>query len=139
VQALILEEQPLATYTHCFSHSLNLALSKACSVSVIRNTLGTIGEISVFLSSSAKRVEMLKTAIDQSTEQPSKKKKLKPYCETRWVERHDSIVVFDELLVYIIQVLELISETGDVLFCLLAYCIYISYQGCCNALTSVCI
>ncbi|XP_060845680.1 zinc finger MYM-type protein 1-like [Rhopalosiphum padi] len=37
VQALILDEQPLAFYTHCFSHSLNLCLSKACEVSSIKN------------------------------------------------------------------------------------------------------
>lgn len=29
VQALILNEQPLALYTHCFNHGLNLAISKA--------------------------------------------------------------------------------------------------------------
>jgi len=33
VQALLLNEQPLAFYTHCFSHSLNLCITKACKVS----------------------------------------------------------------------------------------------------------
>ncbi|XP_025424088.1 uncharacterized protein LOC112693310 [Sipha flava] len=36
VQALILKEQPLAFYTHCFNHSLNLCLSKACKVFTIK-------------------------------------------------------------------------------------------------------
>lgn len=30
VQSLILNEQPQPFYNHCFSHSLNLCLSKAC-------------------------------------------------------------------------------------------------------------
>lgn len=33
VQALILKEQPLAVYTHCFSHDLNLCISKVCELS----------------------------------------------------------------------------------------------------------
>lgn len=50
VQALILEDQPLAVYTHCFNHQLNLCISKACEVQAIRNLVGIIGTVSVFLS-----------------------------------------------------------------------------------------
>lgn len=32
VQALILEDQPLAVYTHCFNHQLNLCISAPCSL-----------------------------------------------------------------------------------------------------------
>lgn len=45
VQALILNEYSLDSYTHCFSHSLNLCLSKACEVSAIKNMNDTIGYI----------------------------------------------------------------------------------------------
>lgn len=48
VQALILKEQPLAIYTHCFNHSLNLCLSKACEVFAIKNMNGIISTISIF-------------------------------------------------------------------------------------------
>jgi len=36
-QALIQNDQPLEFYTHCFSHSLNLCLSKAYNLSNIAN------------------------------------------------------------------------------------------------------
>jgi len=48
VQALILQEQPLAFYTHCFSHSLNLCLSKACEVVSIKNMTSIVGAVSSF-------------------------------------------------------------------------------------------
>jgi hypothetical protein len=37
IQAQILKIQHLALYTHCASHCLNLSISKACSVVLIRN------------------------------------------------------------------------------------------------------
>lgn len=42
VQAHIFKKFPLAPYIHCSSHSLNLAISFACNVKAIRNTMGTI-------------------------------------------------------------------------------------------------
>lgn len=47
VQSLILNEQPLAFYTHCFSHSLNLCLSKACNVSSIKNMMGIVSSMAL--------------------------------------------------------------------------------------------
>lgn len=37
VQAVIKQSCPLALYIHCGSHSLNLAVSDACHVKLIRN------------------------------------------------------------------------------------------------------
>ena len=48
VQAIIRETCPLAVYTHCASHCLNLALNKACSVPAVRNCLGTVAEVVSF-------------------------------------------------------------------------------------------
>jgi len=42
VQAQILNIQHLALYTHCASHCLNLSISKACFVVLIRNVVGNI-------------------------------------------------------------------------------------------------
>lgn len=53
-QTIVLKEQPLDLNTHCFSQKLNLSISKACKTPVIRNMFGTVGFVSVFLSSSAK-------------------------------------------------------------------------------------
>lgn len=107
VQALILNEYPLAFYTHCFSHSLNLCLSKACEVSAIKNMNGIIGTICTFFSSSSKRTEKLKYIIETTLDVNTvKKKKLKQLCQTRWVDRHDAILTFKELYIYIVSTLE---------------------------------
>ncbi|XP_033221203.1 zinc finger MYM-type protein 1-like [Belonocnema kinseyi] len=42
VQAAIRETLPLALYVHCAPHCLNLAVSDACNVSLIRNCMGTV-------------------------------------------------------------------------------------------------
>jgi hypothetical protein len=48
VQARIRSMYPLAVYVHCASHSLNLAISDACTVVAIRNCVGTLGDICNF-------------------------------------------------------------------------------------------
>lgn len=48
VQAHIKEIHPNALYVHCSAHSLNLAVSKSCSVPAIRDCLGTISQIRDF-------------------------------------------------------------------------------------------
>lgn len=75
VQALILEDQPLAVYTHCFNHKFNLCISKACEIPEIRNMVGNIGSISVFLSLSAKHSNIMLDLIskDDSASFPIKK------------------------------------------------------------------
>ena len=99
VQSLILKDQPLAFYTHCFSHSLSLCVAKACDVVPIRNMVGTVTSISWFLNGSAKRVAVLKEIISGADIEDLKKKKLKGLCETRWVERHECFQTFDDLLI----------------------------------------
>ena len=45
VQARICQVSPLALYTHCQSHQLNLCIVNSCSIPVIRNASGVISEI----------------------------------------------------------------------------------------------
>jgi len=108
-QALIQNDQPLAFYTHCFSHSLNLCLSKACNVPSIKNMLGIVSCVATFFSASAKRADKLKSVIEADTtsnSEQSKKMKLKKLCETRWVERHDALITFKSLYIYLVHALE---------------------------------
>jgi hypothetical protein len=63
VQAEIKKVSPSATYVHCASHVLNLAVQNSCSVVAIRNARGQIGEITKFFNHSAKRTTMLQTKI----------------------------------------------------------------------------
>ncbi|CAH1724767.1 unnamed protein product [Aphis gossypii] len=114
VQALILKDQPLAVYTHCFNHKLNLCISKACEIQAIRNLVGIVGSISVFLSTSAKRTNIMLEIISKDDSVPvPQKKKLKALCATRWVERHDSIITFRELYSYIVITLEELEKMSD--------------------------
>lgn len=115
VQALILNEQPLAFYTHCFSHSLNLCISKACEISSIKNMMGVISAIASFFSVSAKRSDVLKTIIEadissNSESSRNRKTKLKKLCETRWIERHDAIFTLKELYVFIVNAFEHLQQ-----------------------------
>lgn len=110
VQALVQQEQPLAFYTHCFNHSLNLCLSKSCGVTPIQNMSSIVGAVSTFFSLSAKRTERLKhfinTGVPNENNNLSRKTKLKKLAETRWVDRHDSLITFKELYIYIVRTLE---------------------------------
>ncbi|XP_054706649.1 52 kDa repressor of the inhibitor of the protein kinase-like [Uloborus diversus] len=113
VQALISEEQPLAIYTHCFSHSLNLCITKSCQIPVIRNVMGTVETVSVFLSASAHRTNALIDVVEKQDFSETKKKRLKALCPTRRVERHDSLITFKELLVPVVTVLESLHTTAS--------------------------
>ena len=45
VQAIIRKSYPLALYTHYANHCLYLAFNKACTLPIIRNSLGVITEL----------------------------------------------------------------------------------------------
>ncbi|XP_044751693.1 52 kDa repressor of the inhibitor of the protein kinase-like [Coccinella septempunctata] len=111
VQAAIREKLPLALYTHCSSHTLNLCLSDASGISSIRNCMGVIKEICAFFHASAKNTEILKSTISDCFPD-EKRKKLISLCETRWVERHDSVILFKEILEAIILSLHKIEESS---------------------------
>ncbi|GBM69584.1 hypothetical protein AVEN_261649-1 [Araneus ventricosus] len=113
VQASIKEKLPLALYTHCSSHSLNLCLSDASNIPSIRNCMGVIKEVCRFFHMSAKRTEMLKLMLSDCCPE-QKKKKLISLCETRWVERHDSVFLFKDILEPILlSLLKIEEESSD--------------------------
>ena len=108
VQARIREASPLALYTHCQSHQLNLCIVKTCSLPKIRNASGVISEIAKFFNYSPKRQHFFEHVIESNA--PTKtKKKLKDLCRTRWVQRIDAYTVFYDLYSSIINTMEHIS------------------------------
>ena len=108
VQGRICEVAPLAFYTHCQSHQLNLCVVKACSVPQIRNVNGVVSEISKFFYSSGKRQRFFEHVIDKVV--PSEKQvKLKDLCRTRWIQRIDSYLFFYDLYPAILKTMEGIS------------------------------
>ena len=88
----------------CFNHALNLSLSKSSDVSFIRNVIGVMREIISFSTSSSKRNFVFKNIL---------KGQLSGLCETRWVERHDSVIQFKAHLDKIIEALNVISCWED--------------------------
>ena len=112
VQSHIRKLCPLAVYVHCCSHSLNLAVSDACTVAPIRNCMGTLGNICTFFASSAKRRDALKQSIGKECPDSSATR-LRQLCPTRWIERHDAVMVFLDLMEAADDALETISSWPD--------------------------
>ena len=112
VQARIREASPLALYTHCQSHQLNLCIVKVCSIPKIRNASGVISEIAKFFNYSPKRQHFFEHVIESETP-TANKKKLKDLCRTRWVQRIDSYTVFYDLYAPIVKTMEHISTCNS--------------------------
>lgn len=113
VHAVISRDYPLAPYVHCASHALNLVLSGSCTVPSIRNCLGVVSEVAKFFRASPKRSGILQKNIEKCF--PDKQKcRMKLLCETRWVERHEALMTFCELIIPIADTLEQLSDsTGE--------------------------
>ena len=96
-QVIVQQQAPKAMYFHCSAHQLNLAIVSACKIPAFNNAEAYFGEIARFFGSSAKRQRLLDIAVEKMTT-PTKAKKLKDACRTRWVQRIDSYAVFEDLL-----------------------------------------
>ena len=111
VQARVKELYPLAMYTHCCNHVLNLVISTSSQLPVIRNAMATISGMCVFLSRSAQRVLIFQDNVEREISgSASSRQKLKPIFATRWVERHDSIIIFVTLLPAVVSTLEELQQ-----------------------------
>lgn len=108
VQAIVKKSYPKALYTHCVSHSLNLCLSDAAKTQAIRNSFSIISDCCGFFHSSAKRTTILKNKIIEILPN-TQSFKLKSLCETRWVLRHEAVMLFKEFLEPIVAALEQID------------------------------
>jgi len=106
VQARVKELYPLAMYTHCYNHVLNLVLSTSSQLPVIRNAMATVSDVCVYLSRSAQCVSIFQENGEREVSgSAASRQKLKPICATRWVERHDSIIIVVTLLSAVVSTL----------------------------------
>lgn len=111
VQSHIAEQFPLAPYVHCAAHSLNLAISSACTEQHVSNCMGTINSVYTFLRTPKRQAALIKS-IDEKVP-ASGRHRLKQASPTRWIERHDSVLVFLELFPAIADTLEGIALWSD--------------------------
>ena len=96
VQAKINEISPLAPFTHCYAHCLNLSIAATCKLSEVRNLIGLINVAYLFLNNSPKRQKLFELARKEYPPENSHRK-LPGLCKTRWVERHTCLDVFLEM------------------------------------------
>lgn len=89
----------------CYNHALNLSISKSSNNEPIQNAVAVIKEVVQFFNSSSKRSKII--------EHFSNNQKLKSICETRWVERHESVLRFKMNSSETIGALENISQWKD--------------------------
>ena len=75
--AVITSQYPLAVYTHCASHCLNLAVVKSLQITSVRNMMGVIEKVYQFFAVHPKHQQVFEQA---------KVQKLKDLCRTRWVQ-----------------------------------------------------
>ena len=111
VQARVKELYPLAMYTHCCNHGLNLVFSTSSQLPVIRNAMATISDICVFLPRSAQCISIFQDSVEREVSgSASSRQKLKPIYATHWVERHDSIIIFVKLRPAVVSTLEELQQ-----------------------------
>lgn len=97
-----------AIFSPCSNHALNLSISKSSNVQLVRNNMSIIREILSFFNMSSKRNFILKNNLKGC------KRSITGLCDTRWVERHESIFEFQVNLIEIIDSLVCITEWNDV-------------------------
>ena len=88
----------------CKNHALNLSTSKCSTVQSVRNATGCVQKVAAFFNMSAKCNYVLKNVLGH---------KLRGYCETHWVERHESNLMFQEDLPKIVEALQIVSGWND--------------------------
>lgn len=94
VQAQIRERSPLAAYTHCSGHCLNLVISHSCGLLVVRNVLDKVKATSLFFLKSPKRNGLLVEGVTKHVIEMGRRKPLIDICQTRWAERHSTFQHF---------------------------------------------
>ena len=103
-------------YYHCAYHKFNLALAKASRVPEIFDTVCLFQSLGRFFASSAKRQRLFEKVIQEKIDQSTfnkMKKKIKPFCQIKWVERHRAFEDLDVSYFYFVLYLEKISKNED--------------------------
>jgi hypothetical protein len=105
VQKRIQDLHPCADYYHCVNHNLNLALSDAAATLHIVRNLDAIQKLLVYLTGSAKRTEVLREMIKKHVPH-SNRSSIAQLAPTRWVQRHETLIAFEELFPAVLAALK---------------------------------
>lgn len=88
----------------CYNHALNNSISKSNKVQTIKNAVGVMKEVIHFYKQSAKRNAIMNAHLGGQ---------LISLCETRWVDRHDAVILFFSSLPEIVDSFTEISGWKD--------------------------
>ena len=108
VQARIMKESPLAVYTHCSGHCLNLVVIHSSNLPAIRNVLDKMKTTCLYFLNSQKRNRLLSEIVSKSIAEASRRKPLVDLRKTRWAEGHSAYQRFYQCFIFIIKSLEVI-------------------------------
>lgn len=110
--AIILQEQPLATYVHCGAHVVNLVVHHAVSsIPAIRDAVQLVHDLGVLFGRSS---TFRKLFIQISQSEVDSPKNIKPLCPTRWLCRVPAIqVVVQQYGSVLTSLEEMSSLTGE--------------------------
>lgn len=109
VQALIREHSPLAFYTHCSGHCLNLVICHSCTFPIVRNVIDKMKATCLFFLNSPKRNGLLCEIVTSNVVEVSRRKPLIDLCKTRWAERQSSFQHFYQAYKFIVIAYEAIA------------------------------
>lgn len=112
VQNCIRKDYKTFKYVNCSANSLNLAVFYDCGVQPVRNVAGIIEKVSEILNTPKRQNKFTKQVGNMKTKNIHNEK-LKQVCNTKWIERHDSVEVFDQLLPVVHKCLEEIINWTD--------------------------
>ena len=102
-----------ATYFHCASYKSNHALSKLSKVPDIYSMVCLLQALRKFFVNSPKREQELERHIKSNVDEKrfnTMKNKIKPLCETRWVEKHTA---FEDLHLLYKHVLDYLKSNSQ--------------------------
>ena len=108
VQARIREHQPMAPYTHCAGHSINLVIQNPCCVPCISNCIDQIKSLTLFVKHSHKQEGLLAIASNKMLVHTSSRNPLLNTCITRWVENIDGWERFSLAHPFLVKTCEVI-------------------------------
>ena len=111
VQSSIRGHAPLASYTHCAGHFLNLVIVHSCKNLYIKNTLDKMQAVCAFFLNSPKRNGLLEEIVGRQTFvfEGNRRKSLIDLCKTRWAERQIAYQHFYQCFTFITTALEVIA------------------------------
>ena len=112
VQAKVKEIAPLAIYTHCYRHCLNLSIASSCKISAVKLVFDLINATYFFFANSPTRQRFFEL-VANTVSAPTSRTKVLGLCKTRWAERHTCFEAFLELYRPIIICLDAIVAPQD--------------------------